>query len=198
VRALVLVLIAASAWADPDDAGGYALTLDGQLERISAELPCPLDDDTWKATPSRVPPDRPCCPFTAATEPHTRKLWRAAAENAKYLRLEDAQANPTRFAGRPYLVSGVVRVSEFDLLYRLRLTVETSRGARITVLVNQTFPMFRAGASVEGVGYLAEESGELALAAADLGAPGDVALLIEWWDRPMPPSVKARRRWFRK
>ena len=190
----ILACAGGPARADQDDAAGFAPTLDGQLERLSAELPCPLDDDLWKATPSRRPPDRPSCPWTAATEAQTRKFWRAAALNAKYLRLEEAQSNPARYAGRPYVVTGVVREATYDLMYRLQLLLETEGGGRVQVLVEESFPVYRPGTAVEVVGYLADDGGVAALAAAGVGIPGEVDRLIEMWSRPIPPPA-LKRRW---
>lgn len=182
---------AARAQAPSPDATRYPRTLEGQLARVSAELPCLFTDDTWKITNHRPPPRVPC-PWTFQTFTITRALWTEAAANRARISLTALRQDAPRFAGEPYVVTGRVRSVRHDLLSQTHLWLTAADGQEIEVVGVDYMLPGQVGDVVDVVGYLAgwSEPGHEqipVLAASDSLRGGEVARLVERWQKPAPP-----------
>jgi hypothetical protein len=185
----VVGLFALVAWCGAASANDkFALDLDGQLERLAAELPCPFAADTWKISNAPPSPERVPCTWTAQTYAPTRALWIAALDQATRVALAALRADATRYAGLPFVFSGHVRAARPDLLYRAHIWLTVADGQEIEAVSNDYGLVLHAGDAADVVGYLAgwsQQSHERVplIAVADLVAAGEVARIVESWRR---------------
>jgi hypothetical protein len=151
---------------------GYPLDLDGQLERLASELPCPF---TGRATTNP-------CPFTAQTFSTTQRQWMEAVAARGGLSTEELRKNVAANAGRAYVFSGRIDRVWRDTAERTHFRIVGDDNRPLEAVIDG-FAANKPGSYVDAVGYLAggSDDGTPLLAASSMLAGGEVTRAVQGW-----------------